>query len=61
MSDLEILPNHLEFIITITSNHMALNVYGQNDVHDLVSTQHPAALCLLLKDNFSGFVWVRWK
>lgn len=37
MSDLEYLPNHLEPIIIITPNHVALNVYGQSDAHDLVS------------------------
>lgn len=48
MSDLEYLPNHLEPIIIITPNHVALNVYGQNDVCDLISTQHAAAPCLQL-------------
>lgn len=37
MSDLEYLPNHLVPIIIIAPNHVALNVYGQNDVHDLFS------------------------
>lgn len=47
MSDLEYLPNHLVPIIIIAPNHVALNVYGQNDVHDLLFTELAAAPWLL--------------